>query len=189
MYQHHKKRRKVEIVNGNTTTIHTYLHCHPPKSSSLHERTKHVYRNSLTKDTNNNSDKHKEHSSKSKSFIVNPQKGKSIKRKAVNTQHVSFEGSQAPQVISAQITGPRQLHCSLSSGSQPSTSYAQIENNRLQNQDSKLDNLEQDFQRLSEVQKLYPHYQMQSTPRNELTTTCSQNIMYSSNLSRRILFK
>lgn len=181
-----KKRRQVEFINGNSSNVHNNMQNHPSKQSSCYKNIQHE-QNIPNKDTNNNSNKNKEHSSSSKSFIMNPQKGKSIKRKAVNISHVSFEGSQAPQAISAQITGPRQLHSSISSSewNQPSTSYAHIKNNGLRQ--NNLDSLDQDFERLSQVQKLYPHYQMQSTPRNDMT--CSQNVVYSSNISPRVLFK
>lgn len=149
------------------------------------------------RDTNNNRNKSKvnvdRNPGSSKSFVENPWKGKSIKRKSFNTQHVSFEGSQAPQSLSAQITSPRQLHraTSLSNWSQSSTSPAITQvNGTFLNEETRLDDsmLENDFQRLAEVQKLYPHYQLQSTPRNELTMTFPQKNVYSSSLGRKMLF-
>lgn len=180
-----KKSRKSDY---NTNTVRSVFPNLPPIESNV---------STLIRDTNNNRNKNKTEDDRnrtsSKSLVENPRKGKSIKRKSFNTQHVSFEGSQAPQSLSAQITSPRQLHTatSLVRWNQPSTSNAPLHaNGTFLNEEMRFDDstLENDFQRLMEVQTMYPHYQMQSTPRNELTMSFSQKNVYCSNLGRKVLF-
>lgn len=150
----------------------------------------------LFKDTNNNRNNRKEiiihQNVSSKSFIENPKKGKSIKRKSYNTHHVSFEGSQAPQALSVQITSPRHLHPDSPLWNQPSTSYNQVESTtRLPIEEECLDDsaLTKDFQRLLHVQRLYPNCQIQSTPRIDVTAkTFRQNTVYSSSIGPKMLF-
>lgn len=148
----------------------------------------------LVSDTNNNRNKSKEHpahcNNSSKSIIENPRKGKSIRRKSTSTNHDSFEGSQAPEVLSAQIISPRLLHLSLLDHNQPSTSNGQLYVNNVFNEEGQLDidTFERDFQKLKDVQRSYSNYQIQSTPRNDMTMTISQNTMYSPRIDPKILF-
>lgn len=197
-YPQPNKKRKVRFDENDesTTEVHnTVFHNNCSEATTSQGRSNGIERSFLVRDTNNNRNKNRDDVSQlnsfSKSFTENPQKGKSIKRRSTITHHVSFEGSQAPEVLSVRITSPRQLHmtASLSSWNQPSTSQLQGSKSFL-NEEGRLDDntLEEDFQRLSEVQRLYPNYRIQSTPRNDVTMTCSQNTVYSPRITPNILY-
>lgn len=191
-----KKRRKLEApVNNNYSLHNSSANINITEPSTSQERSNDAGENYFQRDSNNNGNKNKVHmdrNSSSKSTNDNPQKGKSIKRKLLSTNnHVSFEGCQAPQALSVQITSPRQLHTtSLSHWNQPSTSHRNSDSSERFLNEASFDEsaLERDFQRLAEVQKFYPRNQMQSTPRNDLSMTFSQSTVYSSTVGPKILF-
>lgn len=186
-----KKSRKSDYDTNKVSSLFSNPLRNNMEQSTSQEKSIESYPDTSIRDTNNNRNKNKAHDDRSKSFVENPRKGKSIKRKSYNTHHVSFEGSQAPQSLSAQITSPRQLHTatSLANWNQPSTSNAPLHGTFL-NEEIRFDDstLENDFQRLVEAQKMFPHYQMQSTPRNEVTMSFSQENVYCSSLGRQVLF-
>lgn len=147
-------------------------------------------------DTNNNKNEPRQHipynNFLSKSLIDNPQKGKSIKRRSINNQHVSFEGCQAPEALSANIISPRQLQSPpLSNWDNPSTSYAQSQDkNMLLSDDRQLDDctLEQDFEHISVVQRQYPNLQIHSTPKNDsISVSVLQNTLVAC-MNPKVLF-
>lgn len=195
------KKRRVQCMDkalDNTLTVSTSSLMNNVKdSSSFQKIIIPIGRSCLVKDANNNRNKAKENcNSSSKSYMENPQKGKSIKRKSYNTQHVSFEGSQAPQALSVQITSPRQLHtaAALSHWRQPtgSPNDFQHDSNRVVNDsDGRLNDsmFERDFQQLRDVQRLYPNCQLQSTPRVDATVTLLENNDYNLRLTPKSLFE
>lgn len=173
----------------HNSLVNVYINNVP---SSSQERSNDAIENSFARDSNNNGNRKKinmDRNFSSKSANDNPQKGNSIKPKLLSMNHVSFEGCQAPQALSVQITSPRQLHTSLSNWNQPSTSHANsFAGERFSNEEATFDEsaLERDFQNLAEVQKLYPHNQMQSTPRNELSPTFSRSTVYSKTVGTKL---